>query len=183
MGRAVFENVVGRAASRPSIQKFDRPGRAAAYLQKKCFPSSRDSMDRVGPWPMIYGLYTDRSALPMERPTCFQAPVRAVANKVWRTIATPTCHASTVSWRCRTSSAYVGTPTSRFHGIDIHRDSTFVQRRLACQHRCCLIDSNLLTNVEHIAILAFAQFLQTLQRSTCKGHRSAFVIAVWDTGV
>ena len=145
MGRAVFENEMGRAASRPSIQKFDRPGRASAYLQKKCFPSSRDSMDRVGPWLMIYGLYTDRSALPMEGPTCFQAPVRAVANEVWRTIATPTCHASTVSWRCRTS-AYVGTPTSRFHGIDIHRDSTFVQRRLACQHRCCLIDSNLLTN-------------------------------------
>ena len=35
MGRAVLENVVGRAAPRPSIQKFDQPGRSAAFLLKQ----------------------------------------------------------------------------------------------------------------------------------------------------
>ena len=54
-------------------------------------------------------------------------------------------NASTVSWGCWTSSAYVGTPNSRFHASGIHRDSTFLQRRLSCQHRFCLIDSNTLT--------------------------------------
>ena len=91
MGRAVFENVVGRAAPRPSIDNFERPGRAAAYLLKKKCPSSRNLMDRVGPRPMRYGLYTDRSALPMNRPTCFQWPIRAADNEVWRTTATSTC--------------------------------------------------------------------------------------------
>ena len=140
-------------------------------------------MDRVGPRPMRYGLFMDRSALPIKRPTCFQGPIRAAANEVWRTTATSTCQGLDRVLEMLASSAYVGTPTSRFHGIGIHRDSTFVQRRLACQRRCCLIDSNLLTNGEHIAILAFAQFLQTLQCSACKGHCSAFVITVWDAGV
>ena len=133
-------------------------------------------MDRVGPRPMRYGLYTDRSALPMKRPTCFQAPIRAAANEVWRTTATSTCQRLDRVLEMLASSAYVGTPTSRFDGIGIHRDSTFVQRRLACQRRCCLIDSNSLTNVERIAILAFAPFMQTLRCSTCKGYCSAFVI-------
>ena len=34
-GPGCLENVVGWATLRPSIQKFDWPGRAAAYLLKK----------------------------------------------------------------------------------------------------------------------------------------------------
>ena len=60
-------------------------------------PIIQKSDGQVGPWPMRCGLYTDRSAMPMKRTTCFQAPIRAAANEVWRTTATSTCHASTVS--------------------------------------------------------------------------------------
>ena len=32
---------------------------------------------------MIYGLYMDRSALPVKPPTCFHGPVRTAAHEIW----------------------------------------------------------------------------------------------------
>ena len=105
-----FQTLIGRAALRPVVSKFDGRGRVAAHRLEIL-------IGRAGPRPKRFGLYMGRPAESIRRPIRFHGPARAAAYEMWCTVAAIICTMTKATLPMRWPTRFCGPARAAAHDM------------------------------------------------------------------